>query len=107
MHLSEIIKAEEIERLNKENNLLINQEKKLTRGTKKYIQDAINDTNTTDRYVLCEIVAQRLENTFKGKTLDYQLKRMDLETTKKILEAIDTYIFDQNYKFYNVQNKTV
>lgn len=95
MRLSTLIREEEIENLNKENNLLINGSKKLTRRTKKYIQEAIVETNTTDRYVLCEFIAQSLENNFVGKKLDYQLKRMDLETTKKILEAIDTYIFEQ------------
>ena len=42
MYLSEIIKAEEIERLNKENNLLINQDKKLTRGQNTYKMLLIN-----------------------------------------------------------------
>ena len=84
----------EINELNKEKNLLINTDRKaITRRTKQYIQEAIEETNSTNRYVLCENIANALEANFRGKALDYQLRRMDLQTTKKILEAIDTYIY--------------
>ena len=67
--------------------------KNLTRGTKKIIKDAILENKTTNRHALCEAISFELEAKFKGETLDYQLKRMDLETTGDILDAIDTYMY--------------
>lgn len=67
--------------------------KKLTRGTKALIKEAIMKTKSSNRYDLCEYIANELEERFKGDTLTYQLERMDLETTGKILAAIDTYIY--------------
>ena len=67
--------------------------KKLTRGTKALIKDAIISTKSSNRNDLCEYIANELESRFKGDTLTYQLKRMDLQTTGKILSAIDTYVY--------------
>ena len=67
--------------------------KKITRRTKGYIKEAIEQTGSTNRFELCEYIAAKLEENFKGDTLDYQLKRMQLETTKEILAAIDTYMY--------------
>ena len=67
--------------------------KKITRRTKGYIKEAIDHTGSLNRYELCEHIAGSLENNFKGDTLDYQLKRMNLETTRDILDAIDTYMY--------------
>lgn len=67
--------------------------KKLTRGTKALIKEAIMKTKSSNRYDLCEYIANELEKRFKGDTLTYQLERMDLVTTGKILAAIDTYIY--------------
>lgn len=67
--------------------------KKLTRGTKTLIKESIEKKQTTNRHELCSYICECLEERFAGETLDYQLKRMDLETTGDILEAIDTYMY--------------
>ena len=67
--------------------------KKMTRGTKALIKEAIQETQSSNRFDLLAYVTDKLEEKFPGATLDYQLKRMDLETTGKILEAIDTYAY--------------
>lgn len=67
---------------------------KLTRGTKKIIEQAIESVEPekrNNRIELCYRVAQILEERFEGDNLPYQLKRMDLETTKSILEKIDIF----------------
>ena len=74
--------------------------KKLTRGTKTLIKESIEKANTTNRHELCSYICEVLEERFTGDTLDYQLKRMDLETTGDILDAIDTYMY-KHAKFGN------
>lgn len=79
---------------------------KLTRGTKKIIEQAIESVDPdkrNNRIELCSRIAQILEERFEGDNLTYQLKRMDLQTTGKILEKIDTYW----YKYGNRVNKLV
>ena len=71
----------------------MNEEYKLTRGVKQLIKSAINETQSNNRYVLCEKVAQMVEDKYKGLNLEYQLKRMKIETTKQILKAIDIYFY--------------
>jgi len=66
---------------------------KLTRGTKLLIKSAITETKSSNRYELCEKIAQKVEDTYKGLNLEYQLERMGLQTTGKILGAIDTYFY--------------
>lgn len=77
--------------------------KKLTRGTKTLIKESIEKKQTTNRSELCEYICECLEERFTGETLDYQLKRMDLETTGDILEAIDTYMY-KHAKFSSVED---
>lgn len=67
--------------------------KELTRGTKKLIKDAIKEHHVTNRFDLCQIICEELEDKFTGDTLTYQLSRMNLETTGDILDAIDTYMY--------------
>lgn len=67
--------------------------KDLTRGAKKIVQNAITTTKTLNRYKLCEFIAYELEEKFKHSSFDYQTKRMKLETTGQILNAIDTYMY--------------
>jgi len=73
------------------------EKKKMTRGTKKLVEDAIlilsenepskkNNTNA-----ICEKMVDILMARFDGANLDYQLKRMDLQTTGRIIEKIDEY----------------
>lgn len=67
---------------------------KLTRGTKKIIEQAIESVEPdmrNNRIELCARVSEMLEDRFEGDNLSYQLKRMDLQTTGRILEKIDTY----------------
>lgn len=66
---------------------------KLTRGTKELIKTAINETQSNNRYVLCEKIAKTVEERYNGLSLEYQLKRMNLQTTGKILKAIDTFFY--------------
>lgn len=56
------------------------------------IETAVNETKSTDRIVLCSQIAQSLEEKYTGGNLDYQLRRMDITTTKKILNVIDIYL---------------
>ncbi len=74
-------------------NLKDDKFKELTRGTKKLIKDAIKEHKVTNRYDLCGIICEELEERFTGDTLTYQLSRMNLETTGDILDAIDTYMY--------------
>ena len=67
--------------------------KDLTRGTKKLIKDAIKEHHVTNRFDLCQIICEELEEKFTGDTLTYQLSRMNLETTGDVLDAIDTYMY--------------
>lgn len=76
---------------------------KLTRRTKDIIQKAVQKTETTNRYKLCEEVAAHLEELYSGGNLDYQLQRMNLTTTKKILAAIDVYV----YKYGNTDKNDI
>lgn len=68
-------------------------QKKMTRGTKALIKEAIKKTNSSNRFDILQYMTEKLEERFPGGTLDYQLHRMNLETTGKILEAIDTYAY--------------
>lgn len=77
---------------------------KLTRGTKKIIEEAIQSVEPekrNNRIELCARIAQILEERFSGDNLIYQTQRMDLQTTGKILEKIDTYW----YKYGNRVNQ--
>jgi len=69
------------------------QQRQLTRVTKDLIKKAIQETESSNRNVLCEYIASLVEEKYDGLHLEYQLKRMNLETTGKILEAIDTYFY--------------
>lgn len=71
---------------------------KLSRGTVRLIQEAIarakeEGKQFNDRYVLCEVLCAMVEEKYSGLTLDYQLKRMNLVTTKPVLEAIDLFFY--------------
>lgn len=70
------------------------EKKKMTRGTKKLVEDAISQLEPSKKNntnAICEKMAAILETRFEGANLDYQLKRMDLETTGRIIEKIDEY----------------
>jgi len=66
---------------------------RLTRGAKDLIQKAIEETQSNNRYVLCEKIAKMVEERYNGLNLEYQLRRMQLQTTRQILQAIDTYFY--------------
>ncbi|WCF11741.1 hypothetical protein NDS46_30825 (plasmid) [Paenibacillus thiaminolyticus] len=71
----------------------MNADIKLTRGTKQLIKSAISETQSNNRYVLCQKIADMVEERYKDLNLDYQLKRMNLQTTGQILNAIDTFFY--------------
>lgn len=74
-----------------------NQTVKLTRGTKDLIKEAITviqtDEQKNDRYRICEEICRIAEDRYQGNNLSYQLNRMDIPTTGKVLEKIDAYFF--------------
>lgn len=72
---------------------MMNTDFKLTRGTKELIKSAIQETQSNNRYVLCEKIADMVEEKYGGLNLEYQLGRMNLETTGKILQAVDTFFY--------------
>lgn len=70
------------------------EKKKMTRGTKKLVEDAISQLEPSKKNntnAICEKMVEMLVDRFDGANLDYQLKRMDLETTGRIIEKIDEY----------------
>lgn len=69
------------------------EEYKLTRGTKELIKQAIQETQSNNRYIICEKIAEMVEEKYAGLNLEYQLKRMKLQTTGEILKAIDTFFY--------------
>lgn len=82
---------------------------KLTRGTKKLIEQAIESVEPekrNNRIELCARIAQILEERFEGDNLTYQLKRMDLQTTGKILEKIDTYWYKYGHRINQMTSQT-
>ncbi|RKO61850.1 hypothetical protein [Caldibacillus debilis] len=82
---------------------------KLTRGTKKIIEEAIKSVEPekrNNRIVLCARIAQMLEERFEGDNLTYQLKRMDLQTTGKILEKIDMYWYKYGSRINQMMSQT-
>lgn len=87
-------------RLHKPNKL---ENIELTRGTKALIAQAIDETQSSNRYDLCEWIADNLDSRFEKNCLDYQLKRMNLETTGQILNAIDVYV----YKYANKDKEKI
>jgi len=76
----------------------------LTRGTKKIIANAIEKTGELNRTVLCDVICDELCSKFSGDSLEYQLERMNLVTTKDINKAIDTYMF-RHMKLNKKDNK--
>ena len=74
------------------------QTQKLSRGTVRLIQEAIQKAKNenrlfNDRYVICHVICELVEEKYSGLTLDYQLQRMNLTTTGRVLEAIDLFFY--------------
>lgn len=74
---------------------------KLTRRTRDLIIEAIQRSESTNRYeicqtitdILCELHSSNESKDGEDKKLSYQSNRMNLGSTKKILAAIDYYFF--------------
>ena len=71
---------------------------KLSRGTIRLIQESLQIAKNkglafNDRYVLCQVLCELVEEKYSGLTLDYQLERMNLTTTKAVLDAIDIFFY--------------
>lgn len=77
----------------------------LTRGTKKIIAKAIENTQSLNSAELCDYICNDLCEKFAGDSLDYQLQRMNIATTKSILDSIDVYIYRHSKKNELVINK--
>lgn len=69
----------------------------LTRGAKRLIKKAVescqSENNSSNRYDICYKIVEIAFEAYKNDQLDYQLERMGLDTTKKILDRIDVYFF--------------
>lgn len=71
----------------------------LTRGTKTLIEDIVKEMEQSgenvafNRYAICDKIADIICEKYKGNALDYQIERMNIQTTGKILQAIDTYFY--------------
>lgn len=78
---------------------------KLTRTLREMIENAIRITHTTDRLKLCQIIAFKAEEKYSKYNLDFQLEKMNMTTTSKILEAIDIYFYkhfkERKFPFLN------
>lgn len=76
---------------------------KITRGTKELIKEAImgieSEKEKNNRYKICEEMCRIAENRYQGNNLLYQLNRMDILTTGKVLEKIDAYFYIHNRPF--------
>jgi len=66
----------------------------LTKNLRNIIKDAITQTGSKNTKILCGKVCEILENKFKGETLDYHLKQMNIENTSHVIEAIESYLID-------------
>lgn len=67
--------------------------KKLTRGTKKLIKKAIKETRSKNKYELCDYIANDAMEKYQGDHLEYQLERMNIQSTSAILQAIDIFFY--------------
>lgn len=65
---------------------------KLSNTVVTLIESAVSETQSKDRYVLCQKIAESLEDRYVGHNFEYQIKRMNIDTTKKILSVIDIYL---------------
>lgn len=74
----------------------MNRRDRLSNTIVKLIETAVNETKSKDRYILCQRIAEDLEKRYVGFNFDYQLKRMNIDTTKKILNVIDIYLEQYN-----------
>lgn len=72
--------------------------KKLSRGTERLIKESIKIAKNkglafNDRYILCQTLCELVDEKYSGSSLDYQLERMNLTTTKLVLDAIDIFFY--------------
>ena len=72
----------------------LTEKKKMTRGTKKLIETAISSLEPekqNNSNAICEKMVEILFERFEGANLDYQVRRMNIESTGKILDKLDDY----------------
>lgn len=67
----------------------------LTRGTLDLIKEVVKETGCGNRYELLRIISDALtdKHGFESFALEHQLTRMRIDTTGKLLTAIDIYFF--------------
>lgn len=68
-------------------------DKKLSKITIDLIKQAIEESKSYDRFVLCNTITEILEKRYEKTNMEYYLKRIELEDTGKILDAIDLYFY--------------
>ncbi len=69
-----------------------------TRFTRELIRDTIKEANTLNRSVLTYMISDQLVERYEDAYLESLLKRIGLETTKDIHEALDEYILKNRKK---------
>lgn len=74
--------------------IYINENKHLTRGTIKLIKEAISATKTTNSKTLSTYICFLLEKKYKQDNFNYQTKRMRLEKYSDVLNAVDSFIYN-------------
>lgn len=82
------------------------EKKKMTRGTKKLIETAIDQLEPEKRNnsnAICEKMVDILFERFDGNNLDYQIKRMGIESTGQILDKLDDYFL--RYRSHHPEDK--
>ena len=62
---------------------------------KKLIAEVLKETNEYNIYKLCYKVAEKLDERYESndKLCAFQSKRMNLDTTGKIMKALDIYLY--------------
>lgn len=65
----------------------------ISRTVKSIIKRAVNQAKSTNRYDICFEVSNILMERYEETNLEYHCARMKLDTTKKILSAIDIFFY--------------
>ena len=72
----------------------IEKRENLTAAVKNIIQEAIQNTGSSNRFELCQEVGRILEERYLSKGEERIIGRMDLGSTDNILKKIDAYMID-------------
>ena len=71
----------------------------VTEGAISLIGSVVKERCLSDRMEILEAVCETLENRWTPNALEARLSQMGLQTTSKILYAIDMYLVGKNHNF--------